>query len=253
MTTKLYALDFDGVICDSAVETALTGWKVATQLWPSLPTELQDNLLRQFRQVRPVMETGFEAILILRGLFEGLSADTFLENFDTTIKQLLDEHQLSPPQLKQLFGESRDQWIASDLAGWISVNPLYEGIKDFLQQLPKQSSFIITTKQERFVTEILAANGIDFPAAHIYGLDRKKPKTDILAELLQQHPNTQIQFVEDRLPTLINVSQDQRLYSVALYFAEWGYNTSADQQLAAKDPRIQQLNLIQLSNLHSLS
>ena len=25
----IYALDFDGVICDSAVETAITGWKAA--------------------------------------------------------------------------------------------------------------------------------------------------------------------------------------------------------------------------------
>jgi phosphoglycolate phosphatase-like HAD superfamily hydrolase len=243
MTTKLYALDFDGVICDSAVETALTGWKVARQLWPSLPTELQDDLLEQFRQVRPVMETGFEAILILRGLYDGLPANAFLENFDTTIHQLLDEHQLSATKLKRLFGETRDQWIASDLNGWIKVNPLYEGIKDFLQQLPKQTSFVITTKQERFVTEILAANGIEFPADHIYGLDRKKPKTDILAELLQQHPSAQIEFVEDRLPTLIKVSQDQRLNKVALYFAEWGYNSDLDKQQKQTLPSVSNLSL----------
>ena len=33
----IYALDFDGVICDSAVETAITGWKAASSIWKDMP------------------------------------------------------------------------------------------------------------------------------------------------------------------------------------------------------------------------
>ena len=52
------ALDFDGVICDSAVETGVTAWKAASQIWHDLDTLLpSQELLEKFRLVRPVLET----------------------------------------------------------------------------------------------------------------------------------------------------------------------------------------------------
>ena len=44
--SKLYALDFDGVICDSAVETAVTGWRVAQTLWDDMPFRHHQNGIR---------------------------------------------------------------------------------------------------------------------------------------------------------------------------------------------------------------
>ncbi|HFD13311.1 MAG TPA: HAD family hydrolase, partial [Crenotrichaceae bacterium] len=50
----IYALDFDGVICDSAVETGITGWKAATHVWNEMTGVLPDQvLLDAFRRVRP--------------------------------------------------------------------------------------------------------------------------------------------------------------------------------------------------------
>ena len=39
----IYALDFDGVICDSAIETAVTGWKVAQKIWQDMPSSLPEK------------------------------------------------------------------------------------------------------------------------------------------------------------------------------------------------------------------
>ncbi|PCJ32560.1 MAG: hypothetical protein COA90_02655 [Gammaproteobacteria bacterium] len=239
----LYALDFDGVICDSAIETGITGWKVAASLWPDMPTETPQQMISLFREVRPVMETGYEAILIMRLLFEGITAESLLKQFATQLDQLIQRDKLNTADLKSRFGETRDQWIKNNLKQWIEMNPLFEGIAEKLRQIDHNNITIITTKQERFVSEILSANQIDIPAEHIYGLDRKLSKQQILSDLQTAKPNHSILFVEDRLPTLLNVINDSRLNAVSLFFANWGYNTVQDKATAQQTDRIHRLDL----------
>jgi hypothetical protein len=51
--------------------------------------------------------------------------------------------------------------------------------------------------------------------------------------MLKAYPQQTIKFVEDRLPTLLNVQKEPELASVKLLFANWGYNTEEDKSLAA--------------------
>lgn len=243
MTNKLYALDFDGVLCDSAVETAMAGWKVALQLWSDMPEQIPAEILEKFRQVRPVMETGYESILIVRMLFEGLDTESVMAAFHHQIEALMIRDALAVDELKQAFGATRDQWIADDFDNWIQMNPLFEGIAEKLHQLETAQTVIITTKQERFVDHILSANQIHFPIEQIYGLDRNLSKQQILTDLSAAQPNTDILFVEDRLPTLINVITDDRLDHVQLLLANWGYNTKEDRDSATEIKRIKTISL----------
>ena len=248
-SSTIYALDFDGVICDSAIETAMTGWKVATQIWSNMPDETPQSIISLFRKVRPVMETGYEAILIMRALFEGVSAENLLNNFNSQLTHLIHRDQLDTDKLKRRFGDFRDQWIKHDLDDWMAMNPLFEGIADKLQQVDPQKTYIITTKQERFVSQIFASNKIEFPAERIYGLDRKLSKQQILKDLLITHAENDILFVEDRLPTLINVINDGQLDAIKLFFADWGYNTQDDKQAVSKLETVRSINLKEMMAL----
>jgi len=247
--SPVYALDFDGVICDSAIETGITGWKVARQLWQEMPNEPSTEMIDLFRLVRPVMETGFEAILIMRLLFEGMHAETLLNHFPTSITAMIKRDKLDINQLKKLFGNTRDQWINDNLEEWIEMNPLFSGIINKFEKIDSDPCYIITTKQERFVSQIFEANNIKVPAERIFGLDRNLSKQQILANLLVQHPTQTILFVEDRLPTLINVVNDSRLTDVELFFATWGYNTASDKRAARKLPMVTTINLDEMLNL----
>ena len=247
--TMIYALDFDGVICDSAIETAITGWKVARILWPDMPVEPPADLLDLFKQVRPVMETGYEAILIIRLLYMGVEPQALLTNFSVSIIAIIENEQLDVRQLKKLFGETRDAWIKNNLKEWIDMNPLFEGIANKLSQIDTEACYIITTKQERFVSQILTANNISFPPEQIFGLDRNLSKQQILADLLIKHPSQTILFVEDRLPTLVNVIDDRRLQTIALFFADWGYNTVDDKRQAKELPTVTTIDLNKMQAL----
>lgn len=236
--TTIYALDFDGVICDSAVETGITGWKAATQLWPEMSSALPpEELIDQFRLVRPIIETGFEAILVMRMLFTGDGLESILENFHERKQAALQQCNHDEAFLKQLFGETRDDWIRDALPEWLAMNPLFPGVAEKLAALGQQGIwYIVTTKQERFVSQILEANHIALPPQRIYGLDRNMNKQQVLQQLQEKHPEAALYFVEDRLPTLQNFLADDALQAIRLFFADWGYNTEQDRRQAARLP-----------------
>lgn len=229
----IYALDFDGVICDSAVETAITGWKAAASIWPDMDQTPPPALIDRFREVRPIIETGYESILAMRLLHLGDSTADIFEHFGERVQSLLQQAQINTDRLKQLFGETRDQWIAADLEDWIAMNPLFPGVAEKLQSLAQHATwYVITTKQERFVKHILAAHGLSLADERIFGLDRNLSKPQVLKGLIAEHPPKSLAFVEDRLPTLQSVRQHPELADVQLIFALWGYNSTTDKAVA---------------------
>ena len=133
----IYALDFDGVICDSAVETAITGWKAAGSIWDDMPKDVPQVKIDQFRSIRPNIETGYEAILAMRLLYLGETIESIHSGYGDKIQALLKEAQVTANDLKKLFGVTRDVWIANVLAEWVMMNPFFDGVakqggQDFL-------------------------------------------------------------------------------------------------------------------------
>lgn len=231
----IYALDFDGVLCDSALETGMAGWKAASVLWDDMRAIQPEPFVEQFRLVRPLLETGYEAIAIMRLLYEGESVDTLLAQFAEKKQALIDREALDINQLKILFGQTRDSWIQDSLEEWLSLNPLFPGIAEKLQRLTADYDwYILTTKQERFVIEIFKANRIALPEDRVFGLDRNIDKNAVLSSLLEQSPNLPVCFIEDRLPALVKVMQDERLPGIHLQLVNWGYNLPQDRSDAQR-------------------
>jgi phosphoglycolate phosphatase-like HAD superfamily hydrolase len=235
--TPIYAFDFDGVICDSAIETGITGWKAAQQIWQDMPTaNPSDTIINNFRQIRPFLETGYEAILIIRLLQQGVTVTELNNQYQQQINTLITKEQLDSNQLKQLFGTTRDHWIQQSPQEWLSMNPLFTGIAQQLKTLTNSTWYIITTKQQRFVEQILDYYKININHQHIYAMESKKSKQETLLELSARHPEQEIIFIEDRLPTLIKISKNKRLKNIKLQLVDWGYNTLEDRHTAQQYP-----------------
>ena len=248
---RLLALDFDGVICDSAAETAISAWKAAITLWPDRFTTAlpPPEMIERFRKIRPYLETGYQSILMIRMLVDGISTDSFRYALPEKLELIMKDHELTARTLVKLFGNTRDAWIHESLDSWLAPQNPYPGTIEALKiALQKHTVLILTTKQERFVRAWLKHFSIDFPKDNIIGLDRKKPKEETLAELVRDNKKN-IHFVEDRLATLERIAQDATLKRVNLHYADWGYGTPAELEKARS---LDCLDIISLSDFHDL-
>lgn len=238
----VFALDFDGVICDSVHETALTSWYAGREIWPMEALEDPPQAyLRRFVTLRPLVETGYQAVLLMGLIVKGLSDQSIASGFEVLCDQLLRETACSPEQLATVFGYTREQWIARDLRGWLGQHRFYPWVLEPLAcRVEGVELFIVTTKQERFVQTLFEGYNIKFPAEHIFGLDTGRKKEDVLEELLAraEFRAARWHFVEDRLATLMRVAARDSLRNWHLYLVDWGYNTVTDREVASSNPAI---------------
>lgn len=286
------ALDFDGVIVDSEPEVTRAAWRATCLLWPDVagmaaeaegspwtagarkawaggeweplrgsgPDGLPNWLAAKMRLLRPIVETGYETVLLLRLCVEEaqmsarsdraqrpLSVGEIAQAWEPELVDgLLVRFGLSRDEAIRVYGEVRDAWLAKDEAGWLAANSFYDGaIASVRHALEAPSSdtrlYIVTKKYHRFAQRLLQSAGVSLPDGDIFALG-SGPKTDTLAELQRRHPGCSLAFVEDRAETVRAVARDPRLLGVQLYFARWGYSNDGQNALASSMPRVRALS-----------
>lgn len=244
----LLALDFDGVICDGLLEYFQTAWRSYCRIWSPADKTPPPGLAESFYRLRPVVETGWEMPCVLRSILQGTPEADILRNWSAICLELVQREGLVAAEVEQLVDRVRDKWITADLAGWLSLHRFYPGVISQLQQLIDAIDlYIVTTKEDRFVQQLLAQAGVDLPAARIFGKSIRQPKAQTLRQLQQNQPNGVIWFVEDRLKTLQAIAPQVDLQNVQLFLADWGYNTAGDRAVAQQDDRIHLITLAQFA------
>lgn len=246
-TPTLLALDFDGVLCNGLMEYFQTAWRVYCKIWSHPEAVPPAGLAEQFYRLRPVVETGWEMPVVIKAVLSGVSETEILANWLAIAPTFAQAIGLSPTEIGNQVDQIRDNWIANDLESWLDLHHFYPGVIDRLQQLSSFHPVIITTKEERFVAQLLQQQGINFPQSQIFGKSLKQPKSQTLRALIQDisqkndHPT--IWFVEDRLKTLQALTTQPDLSNVRLFLGDWGYNTTLDRETAHLDPKIHLLSL----------
>lgn len=247
----ILALDFDGVICDGLVEYFQTTKRTYHQIWTSEKQTINDDLAPTFYRLRPVIETGWEMPILLRALVLEISEETILQNWSIIARKILESERLDPKEVSQKLDRIRDEWIASDLEGWLALHRFYTGVIDRIARMLNSSVqfYIVTTKESRFVKKLLQQQGIDLPEKTIFGKKYKRPKYEILRQLLEINSASPVNlwFVEDRLEALELVRQQPDLQATKLYLADWGYNTQQTRESIRDRQDIKLLSLAQFS------
>ena len=74
----LLALDFDGVVCDGRPEYFETAWQAYVAAWPppALTPGRPDAVAARFAALRPLIESGWEMPLLVHALLAGRRAKT---------------------------------------------------------------------------------------------------------------------------------------------------------------------------------
>lgn len=243
----ILALDFDGVVCDGLIEYFEVAWRTYCQIWSPINDTPPDDLALRFYRLRPVIETGWEMPVLIKALIEGFNDDQILQSWTTITPQILAADHLETKAVSSKLDHLRDEWIQTDLNGWLSLHKFYPGVIERLKiSLESEVQlYIVTTKEGRFVKQLLQQEGVNLPPENIFGKEVKRPKYETLRELIEKAniQNVSLWFVEDRLKTLQLVQQQSDLNHVQLFLADWGYNTQPEREAGKNDPRIQLISL----------
>lgn len=246
---RILALDFDGIICDGLREYFATTKKAYLQIWSSNKERELEQWQSNFYRLRPVIETGWEMPILLRALVLGVSEDKILKDWHNICYSIIEQENLKSQEIAHQVDTVRDNWINSDLKGWLALHQFYDGVINRLKELLQSSIklYIVTTKEGRFVRQLLGKEGISFPISSIVGKESKRPKYETLQQILDSYSfaPTQLWFVEDRLKTLQVVAQKSELEGIGLYLGDWGYNTEKMRQSIQNDSSINLLTLQQ--------
>jgi phosphoglycolate phosphatase-like HAD superfamily hydrolase len=303
MNSPLFLFDFDGVVCDSCDECTVSALRTLHQLGihtkkknyndedddnPALPDYPPDWLFHTMRDLRPAIEVGWQIPVLLSIVWEQqqqqqhgkqqagdqqaddenkravvVSVDEILANYESLVSHWLQVNQLTDQDMIDTFGQVRDDWIETDLPGWLRINTFYPQVPESLNHCSNSigrpgggKSVLVTTKQQRFAIALCRHAGItekSLPDALIYGLGQYKNKADVIVEQMKggttSHAPSRTHFFEDRWPTLVKCLKDPRLDGVQLYLCSWGYVTAHELALAEAEPRVQVIGLEQFVHL----
>lgn len=235
----ILALDFDGVICDGLVEYFETTKRTYLQIWNENERSQIDELAPSFYRLRSVIESGWEMPVLLRALVLGVSDAEILQNWSNVASNIIKTEGLEAKEITKKLDTIRDNWIESDLEGWLELHRFYPGIIERLQEILNSTTklYIVTTKEGRFVKRILEKEGINLSENSIIGKESKLPKYQTLRQLIEMSSieNVSLWFVEDRLKTLQSTEAQSDLETVQLFLADWGYNTQQDRDYVSGD------------------
>lgn len=242
LITKVLALDFDGVISDSAPEVFLVALRAYEALHPGAP----------YRALLRECGPGIEAILgspVYRQFVEMMPLGNRAEDFGVELAALAEGRVLrdqaeydvyfarqSPGFLEdfhQLFYRERRDFQQAEPERWDDLVRPYPGFMAALHELSGRLDLTIATAKDRTsVDRCLKRYGVEslFPKDRIFDKETGRDKRRHLEAIAGRCGVAfeEIRFVDDKVNHLINVAG----LGVDCVLAGWGYNGPRERKLA---------------------
>jgi phosphoglycolate phosphatase-like HAD superfamily hydrolase len=218
---QVLALDFDGVISDSAREAFAVAIRTYSELRPASPLGETEELYARFVEMMPLGNRAEDYAVVLAALEErGSVADQAA--YDSFYRRQ------DPEELRlfhQRFYRNRTSWAERDPEGWRGMLSPYPEMLEILHRRASQVTLAIATaKDRRSVRLLLRDYGIESLFREDLVLDKETGVTKRShLECLQRTlgvPFEAITFVDDKVNHLDHVAG----LGVRCGLAAWGYN-----------------------------
>jgi len=245
--SKIIALDFDGVICDSIDECLLVSYNAfheKSTIDNIDFSDIQEGIVNKFKHYRYLIGPAKDFYFLWKSIFEHRKTSIDIANIYVELKKSDINQEL--PFVKRFY-TLREQLKKKYFNDWVSLNPFYEEIKNLLIKIQdKQNLFIVTAKDTDSVVDLLCENNIDIQHSHIYGREKKIDKRHLFKQMIEYHgiSKKDIVFVDDNISNVIDVNE----IGIASYLATWGYNSNFD-KIEAKNNNIVPLKLCDLQSI----
>ena len=225
---KILFLDFDGVLCDSANETGRCAWLAGSVVWEEWRgADIPKTSLVKFKKLRPLIETGYQSIALMKLISENYSETFIKKEFHFMMEQIFTSVSLNRKALINLFNKIRNDWMEVNPESWFSWHKLYPCSKDLIKvgKSYYKEIYIVSTKQKEFIKKLLDYFGIDFNQNNIYGLESGDNKIEIITNILKktkESPKNSV-LVDDHIGALHSFAINNFFKDMHLSLASWGY------------------------------
>lgn len=238
------ALDFDGVIADSIGECLVVGHNayrsylkkqiLAQDAGGSGAAirrleELDERRQNECRRLRRFVRSGEDYVYIQLAMDNRVRIED-QQAYDLFVNKYLN----LKDTFYDLFYRERERFSTIEADLWVELNPLYRGIKQFLQRYPsKDRLFIITTKQIKYALKILTGNSVEIEEENCFCAGGGNTKLKIIKDLLAKKKISadNFYFIDDQADTLVKVKEA----GVLCCLAQWGYTSEAQILRAANE------------------
>ena len=246
---KVLALDFDGVISDSAPECFWVALRTLLHLLPDAGyralleslheldgTQAQeaiarDSLYREFLELMPLGNRAEDFGVALLALAAGLKLETQAA-YDRYYASL--PASFAPDFHRQFYLE-RDEFRTAEPERWALLMSPYPELLEALRRHAEAVDFAIATaKDAASVSHFVSRYQFEdlLPSAHIFDKEAGRDKRAHLRAVREEFgvEFSDISFIDDKLNHLIPV----RELGVRCFLASWGYNGPREHILAQK-------------------
>ena len=218
---QVLALDFDGVISDSAREAFHVALRTYAGLRPGSLLRATEELYAGFVELMPLGNRAEDFGVILAAL-EEKAAIADQADYDSFYRRQ------DPAELAlfhQRFYQVRTAWAERDPDGWRRLLSPYPGVLEILHRRASQVTLAIATAKDRFSVGMLLS---DYGIASLFREDlvldketgvNKRSHLERLQQILEV-PFETITFVDDKVNHLNSVAG----LGVRCGLAAWGYN-----------------------------
>lgn len=222
MALPIVALDFDGVICDSADECMVTSWNAYAQLFGTTSrvsgiAELSSHHIECYRRnrylVRPAREYGLLWHLVLSGN-ERIDESTF------TAAAI--EHSPWMKQFETLFFQTRRDLQDKDPEKWIELHNQYTEASECRERLHRYPLYLVTNKDAHSVALFNQFWNLNIPDENRFTFNSGLSKREALQIIITRNSisPSQLYFVDDHP----NHLEDVVSVGVQCRWASWGYH-----------------------------
>lgn len=250
---KILAIDFDGVISDSALKSLFVshnaycryfGTEVKKNFggecftyenWERMKKEYNQEM-EKYRQLRSYIELSCDFFVMIRIIEDKIEVKNQQE-FREIRNQLNFDYQF----FHDLFFQEKERWQNKDFKKWFTLSPVFEnviaGIKKFIKEGKKV--VIATSNLGKAIHPAFHPDylGFSIELKDIFDKNYGKNKSDHMKAIAEQYgvEFRNIYFIDDQLSYL----EETQLLGVNVFLAGWGYCTQEHKQIArAKDMQV---------------
>jgi phosphoglycolate phosphatase-like HAD superfamily hydrolase len=216
----LLFLDFDGVICDSALECFSSSLEAFSRVNPDRADRSKnisaDERKERFLLMRPYIRNSEDYLFI----HEIITADLEIRSQVEFDDYMSSSNAELKKKYRKAFFEVRYELYNGDRKSWLDSNPLYPHMKDLLSAYSKNPGLcILSTKKVDFIMAILAHNNIAIEKQNVIYSAENERKLDHIGRILASGQYGRAVFVDDQVDHFKG-NTDPRIET---YLPLWGY------------------------------